>query len=214
MGLDGNDDWNLVWGFAIGKLWLWRNEATLDANFAKPPDATAVINHSWQNFTAVTEPVKHAVKESTVCSISWSPPPEGWFKLNVDGAVSKSSKKAGCGGVLEAEASAICKGLKLALDFRFKKVILESDAKALIDYLAENNPSYCCSLLLMQIHNLLKYNWEIKLCFIGRQANEVADALAIQGISCPDAGAGKTTMRTLAGSLPTPPPPPNGSVHI
>ena len=30
----------------------------------------------------------------------WSPPPYGWYKINVDGAVSCNGGLAGCGGVL------------------------------------------------------------------------------------------------------------------
>ena len=32
-------------------------------------------------------------------NIDWNPPPEGWVKINIDGAFKRSQEKAGCGGL-------------------------------------------------------------------------------------------------------------------
>ncbi|KAL4346109.1 hypothetical protein AHAS_Ahas11G0345500 [Arachis hypogaea] len=35
--------------------------------------------------------------------VGWKPPPKGWLKLNVDGALVGNAGKAGCGGLLRDE---------------------------------------------------------------------------------------------------------------
>ncbi|XP_054782099.1 uncharacterized protein LOC129289366 [Prosopis cineraria] len=120
-------------------------------------------------------------------------------KVNVDGAMSSTNNRASCGGVIrdhvgnwvagfthflgscsayEAEAWAIWKGLQLAWDMGFKKVILESDAKAVIDDLKDISRNNKDSLLILQIRSMLSFDWEVQVTHISRTQNCVADALA------------------------------------
>lgn len=84
----------------------------------------------------------------------WQPPENGWLKCNVDGASSLGGHRAGCGGVfkdsigrwllgfylpiedagsLAAELRTIQKGLELAWDRQYWRVVVESDAREAID---------------------------------------------------------------------------------
>ncbi|KAK4252647.1 hypothetical protein QN277_014392 [Acacia crassicarpa] len=133
----------------------------------------------------------------------WEKPPHGWLKLNVDGASTIQSSKAGCGGVIRdclgnwvvgfaksigdcnasnAEEWAIVEGLQLAWDLGFKKIILESDASSVVNVLLDISCATCNSLLLTA-RDLMTLNWQVDVRVIPREFNRIADALAKRGIS-------------------------------
>ncbi|KAK4278488.1 hypothetical protein QN277_016327 [Acacia crassicarpa] len=144
----------------------------------------------------------------------WVPPDEGWVKINVDGAVSRYESRAGCGGVIrdrsgewvagfthflgscsvfQAEEWAILKGLSLAWDLGLRRIILESDAKEVLDMLDDDRMGSRGDLLYWSIKDLMSRGWELKFQFAPRDRNVVADTLAKQGLSssafldtCPD----------------------------
>ncbi|XP_031108687.1 uncharacterized protein LOC116013175 [Ipomoea triloba] len=86
--------------------------------------------------------------------IRWTKPPDGWTKMNIDGSRDTLTGHASCGGLLrdvignwllgfkakvghcsieEAEAWSILKGLKTIWNHGYRKVIIESDAKHVVD---------------------------------------------------------------------------------
>ncbi|KAK4254550.1 hypothetical protein QN277_009918 [Acacia crassicarpa] len=82
----------------------------------------------------------------------------------------------------EAEGWAIAKGLNLAWELGCRRVILESDAKVLIDSLLVDSSAEDGDLIIWLIGQLLRRDWKIKLRHIPRERNKMADALAKEGL--------------------------------
>ena len=137
--------------------------------------------------------------------IWWEKPDLGWLKLNTDASSNAALGLAAGGGLIRdasgnwvigftrklgrlnsftAEAWALRDGLLLCCNLKLSAVVVELDAKALVDALS--NPSYSnsvisplfddCKLLASQIPHL-------RLKHIYREANKCADRLANLGLS-------------------------------
>jgi len=201
LGIDGSTNWSLIWGVSIWSLWKWRNQFIFDNDFLKPIDPLLVIMRNWKSLMQIQD--DSLTNEGTSISPHWQPPPTDWVKLNVDGALTVAHSIAGCGGVIrdhsgswivgfkrvlgsctviEAEQWAVYKGLKLAWDLGFKKIILESDAKNVVNMLMCSNFNRC-SLLVSQIQKMMTLDWELKIQHISREQNHLADALAKEGLT-------------------------------
>ena len=91
--------------------------------------------------------------------VKWSKPPEGWYKLNSDGASCENPGKAGGGGLIRdcsgnwfkgfarsicfatsvtAEFWALRDGLKLALSQGIQNLIVELAARVVVDLVNSN----------------------------------------------------------------------------
>lgn len=137
-------------------------------------------------------------------TILWTPPGMGWVKVNVDGAVSTTSRVAGCGGicrdhtgnwlagfacaigqctVLEAEQLAMIRGADVAWEKGYRKVILESDSKTLVEMLKDMKSYDLCSLLCLQLQEYMAREWDLRIVYIPRKRNRLADLLAKEGLS-------------------------------
>ncbi|KAE8692137.1 Nuclear transport factor 2 family protein with RNA binding domain [Hibiscus syriacus] len=104
--------------------------------------------------------------------VSWSPPPKGFIKLNVDAAVSGDWRKSGVGGLLRVEAGSVMgsfqevaglgspllielKAIKKGLIFfdsiqqRFKeRLIVENDSKLAVDWVKNYD---CCPFVYIDL---------------------------------------------------------------
>jgi len=132
--------------------------------------------------------------------VSWHKPPDGKYKLNIDGSYEPNSSNGGTGGVirdhlgtwivgftrkiiarnaLHAEVLALLHGLNLAKSENLKHLPVETDSQVLLNTLYSNNLIYshifadCRSLLLQLEGSSLKH--------IPKEANAIADLLAKNG---------------------------------
>ncbi|XP_042965942.1 uncharacterized protein LOC122299620 [Carya illinoinensis] len=132
----------------------------------------------------------------------WSPPPEGFLKLNVDGALFFDQKKAGIGAVLRdgrgevilaaskmecyieepetIELVAILRGLQLCIQSGISKLVVESDCKLLVEILQQEPQQDASQLgnLTSEVKRLMSL-FEICLCkHVSRVGNRAAHKLA------------------------------------
>ena len=149
-----------------------------------------------------------ACSDSTSCTnvvsalTVWSPPPQGWIKVNIDASLNsqRSSLGFGCvvrdanGRFIAAKAGCFCSQMEVkcaeAVAFRealswikecgWDRVLFESDAQVLI--VSINNASLDdlspFGLLVQDCKLLLSSYEEARCAFIHRSANDVAHVLA------------------------------------
>ena len=125
--------------------------------------------------------------------VKWSKPPEGWFKLNSDGASCGNLGKAGGGGLIRdcsgkwlkgyarsiglatsvsAEFWALRDGLKLALSEGIQNLIVELDERVVVDLVNSNvdtNKPY--SPLLCDYRCLLRRIPRVRVVHVYREGN-------------------------------------------
>ncbi|GMI96141.1 hypothetical protein like AT4G29090 [Hibiscus trionum] len=136
----------------------------------------------------------------------WTPPPMGFLKLNIDGAVSLESLKGGIGGIIRDPAGltlmqfstacgvvpvtlaellvvkeGIYKTINLTSDLSVR-IIVESDCKSVVDWLTKSsNPPVAFAPMVMELTKIIESKGVI-LRLIPRECNTRADALAKSGI--------------------------------
>ncbi|XP_065639085.1 uncharacterized protein LOC136071559 [Quercus suber] len=182
-----------------------RNQVVFNNKGVNPNISNLIIRQATKFVHCVTQP--RCNSRMIIRQIKWEKPNTGWVKLNTDGSTDIASGTTGGGGLIRddrgswimgftrkiskadsflAETWALRDGLLLCNQHNFNAVMIELDAKALVDAL--NNPSYTniivsslfddCRLLAAQIPQL-------SIKHIYREANKCADRLAKLG-SCQD----------------------------
>lgn len=96
VGVAPVSSWSQMWGISVWLLWNWRNKATFQEEFHKPRNPISVIKSMWISFCPdlMSDEITVGGEEASVEHQGWDPPPMGWVKLSVDGAVSQSSQRA------------------------------------------------------------------------------------------------------------------------
>ncbi|KAI7982495.1 putative ribonuclease H protein [Camellia lanceoleosa] len=91
--------WILLFLASISSLCFWHNKQLHDPTFKQPYCPVAYLKGRVKEFEAAK--ISLAKGSSTPKGSSqWISPPEGWVKINVDGAVAQRSGRVGVGGLI------------------------------------------------------------------------------------------------------------------
>ena len=208
--------WELGLSFIWWQVWLERNARIFRETFT-------TLDGVWQTiWSKVTETVAVHAKEEAQIDIGameectelqeeqdincWKPPPEGWIKINTDGAAKGNPGRAGIGVVRrnhvgtvlywelqglgrttnnEAEAIAIKSATVWAVKHGHRKIILESDSQIMVGALdCMRNfdlKAWRLRALVTQIKELWKELEDVIPVYVSRDLNKAADFLAKMG---------------------------------
>ncbi|KAF7822494.1 ribonuclease H [Senna tora] len=192
--------WPSIFSAACGLFWHWRNKKLYESDFQFPWEAHRVILIQARLQEEAWRPWEEERISCSGLAKTWRKPMVGWIKVNSDGAVCRSSRRAACGGlirdnfgnwikgyavnlghasVLSAELWGIVHGLSITWDLGFRKVEIESDSSHAINLIQSPwDVSSNFHPLQQKIACLLSRNWEVKATQISRSANECADTIA------------------------------------
>lgn len=154
-------------------------------------EANALVEEFSEKFDAPKQPAPPRTAR-------WTPPYDGWYKVNVDRAVFKESGSCGIGivirnergeimgamskrmdiplGALEVEAKAFEEGLLLAGDLGLKHIVLEGDAQVVTDALMG-----CIEGIQRLKHNVHVWKANVhvwKASYVRRTSNMAAHLMA------------------------------------
>ncbi|KAK7244185.1 hypothetical protein RIF29_39003 [Crotalaria pallida] len=150
-GKRNNINWDVTFGTGLQVIWHMRNLSVFEGKAINVQGAVMQINllaNEYNKCNALSRVGLNCNNSSSSPSlIGWSPPMEGWVKLNSDGSVKSVDGLATCGGVLRnnmgaflgafsiklghtsimnAELWGILHGVKMAYTLGFKQLVVES----------------------------------------------------------------------------------------
>ena len=139
----------------------------------------------------------------TSIQVWWIPPPENWFKLNTDGSSLGNPGRASGGGIIRnfhgdwvcgyarsvgyttsivAELWALRDGINMCIDLRLATMIIELDAKLVVDLLQKDAWSLTGNVvILVDCKECLRRIPRVKIQHCFRKANKCANALPRRG---------------------------------
>jgi ribonuclease HI len=195
------EGWKTIFLVACRYMWKWRNKFIFDEDFRRPSNPTHVNLKMAMNIDSCEHNhlIRGQRKKDTVF-IGWKRPPEGWIKLNCDGAYKESVDLAGCDGLLRdsdvqwiqgytrkigaldalhAEMWGMYAGMTLARRQGITQLIVESDFKLLIDMVTWRcNLNGATPILIRRIQENINFDWWILFRHTWREGNRSADWLA------------------------------------
>lgn len=72
LSLSKGGNWELIWGVALWKIWLWLNKFCFEEEFEKPHNAASIILKVWRSYTLVQD--LHNVEHSVMMlQCRWKP---------------------------------------------------------------------------------------------------------------------------------------------
>lgn len=191
----------------LWRIWKNRNELCFkdkEYNAEELLKRIAEDTEEWQTREQHTTS-ERAPRTAPSAPARWRPPPQQWVKCNFDATWRTEGHLCGLGWalrdekgqilwmgartlpkvktVLEAELEALRWAVTIMYQFRYNKVIFESDSQNIITLLNsdENWPSL--NPTLQDIRGMLYHFEEVKIKFIPRGANTVADRITREAIS-------------------------------
>ncbi|KAL0000246.1 hypothetical protein SO802_019848 [Lithocarpus litseifolius] len=173
----GNPPWKMVYPFALWNLWKCRNNTVFNRKSQNPRLVAEIIQQTLEFMYCVSSP--RGPTRSLIKRVRWERPPEGWCKLNTDGAASGFSRRIGITTSFVAELWGLRDGLMLCSNLNTSALVVEVDAKAIVDAFQnvhyENN---IVSPVLDDCKQLISRFSRIKFNHCYRQSNCCADVLA------------------------------------
>nr|POE76554.1 putative ribonuclease h protein [Quercus suber] len=183
-------------------LWFCRKEIRVNELDKVPHDVVSWANNFRLEFQSMKEGTKVARPKE---NLKWVPPPQGWFKANVDGAIFKVTNSAGIGvavrdcqgwvlaalsekveGVQEAEVIetlAIRRPIRFAIETSFNCVIIESDSLGVVKAIQDSADSTChIGHIIEDVKQLAKVMKNCDFHHTKREAKQVAHTLARNAI--------------------------------
>lgn len=145
----------------VAAAWgIWNNKNDV-RHGGSSKTATVIVNNERRYMEEFRQAASITVTRRESPQEPWMPPPQGWYKVNVDGATFKDSRQCGLGVVvrndkgeimealskkirsplLEAEAKAAKCGLIFAWELGLREVIIEGDSEAVIQALSTEQPA-------------------------------------------------------------------------
>ncbi|KAL4379926.1 hypothetical protein GQ457_02G020200 [Hibiscus cannabinus] len=201
--------------FLCWHLWKSRNALVFEASIDSPIDVwNRALNAFEEYVSSQNNDLSSHVSSSTSALTTlppsnWTPPPPGFLKINCDAAFEVHSGRAVAACVVRdeygriikgetlsflsrsasiAEAIAVRKGVLLAINEGWIKVIFESDNKGVITRLNSGMfNAWESKAVEMDISSLKESNPFFSFCFVKRNCNKAADWVAratIKGV-CP-----------------------------
>ena len=147
-------NWGTIFPFGVWSLWLWRNKVVFkDTSSQRPFKSKTIARASEFAFLGVNGKVRRPIVS---VQVRWHPPPENWYKLNLDGSsLCNPGRASGCGLVSDsigswvsgyartighttsvaAELWAIRDGINLCIDLNLTNVVMELDVKIVVNLL-------------------------------------------------------------------------------
>ncbi|CAA7036314.1 unnamed protein product [Microthlaspi erraticum] len=180
--------WKWRCGNVFGETMLWRDKVKFVKDYATEVQRSMVAS-------STTGAVNREER-----MISWMPPLVGWTKLNTDGASHGNPRSATAGGVLRDGEAKWCGGFALnigrctapmaelwglyyGLCIAWEKVIerlnVEVDSSMVVGFMKTGiSDTHPLSFLVHLCQGLLSKDWEVRISYVYREANRLADGLA------------------------------------
>lgn len=89
--------WNIIFPIALWLLWKQRNLEIFEGVTSSRDLHRSFLEGAAEFYAALPS---HTRPENIILHFGWSPPREGWFKLNTDGSALGNPGKAGIGGII------------------------------------------------------------------------------------------------------------------
>ena len=200
--------WSTVFAMAVWWGWKWRcgnvfgvvSKCRDRVKFIKDLAKKVIIAHSLM--AAKTKASTRVERQ-----IAWTRPPEGWFKLNTDGASRGNPGLATAGGVLRnsdgewcsgfalnigicsatlAELWGVYYGLYIAWEYKVTRLELEVDSEIVVGFLKTGiSDTQPLSFLARLCYGFISRDWIVRISHKYREANRLADGLANYAFSLP-----------------------------
>ena len=195
--------WYQIFLFAIWLIWKDRNQFVFRNKNLNPNLAKEILDRASKFVFCTCNQL--TTKRMILKSVRWEKPRVGWLTLNADGSATESPEMAGGGGLIRdgngdwiigfarkigtttsflVELWALWDGLILCLQIQAQAVIIELDAKFVVDaFNLQNYSNSKVSSVMDDCKHLASQLPQMRVRHVYREANRCADCLAKLGTS-------------------------------